>query len=256
MDVAAGSPAVARPGFVTGPREKAVGNAATTTTTSARPSLHAGIRHGPPGEGRLTAFLERFTLGETPTSGASDRSPNTPSSVTEDGEGRVGLHANSLAAQARTGSVISEGLDPILIQVTIPLPMPMIYAAFTDPTQIKNWLADDAHVTAEVGGTYHLSWKGTTPFESPGKIVRMTPDLDIGFSWFAPPPFERLMNHPEPRTQVYVRLQESPEGIDITLEHEGWGASGPWEEARSWHFHFWEERLTRLKDYLIKTAYG
>ena len=152
--------------------------------------------------------------------------------------------------------MISEGLDPILIQVTVPLPVPMIYAAFTDPTQLKNWLADDAQVTAEVGGTYHLAWKGKTPFSSPGKILRMTPGLDIGFSWFAPPPFERLMNHPEPRTQIYVRLQESPEGVDITLEHEGWGASEPWEEARSWHFHFWEDRLTRLKDYLIKSAYG
>ncbi|MGD0587511.1 MAG: SRPBCC domain-containing protein [Thermoplasmata archaeon] len=149
-----------------------------------------------------------------------------------------------------------EPLDPILIQVTVPLPIPMIYAAFTDAAQVKHWLADDAEVEARANGVYHLSWKGETSFESPGKILRMTPDLDIGFSWFGPPAFVRLMNEPEPRTQVYVRLQESPEGIDVTLEHEGWGASGEWEEARSWHFHFWEERLDRLKDYLIKTAYG
>ncbi|HLM70443.1 MAG TPA: SRPBCC domain-containing protein, partial [Thermoplasmata archaeon] len=124
--------------------------------------------------------------------------------------------------------MISEGLDPILIQVTIPLPIPMIYAAFTDPTQLKGWLADDAQVAPSIGGTFHLSWKGETPFDSPGKVVRMTPNLDIGFSWFAPPAYARLMNQPEPKTQVYVRLQESPEGIDITLEHEGWGASDEW----------------------------
>ena len=150
-----------------------------------------------------------------------------------------------------------EGLDPILIQVTIPLPVPMIYAALTDPEKVRGWLSDEAHVSAEVGGAYHLVWKGgAAPFESPGKITRMTPDVDLGFSWFAPPPFAKLMNQPEPRTEVYVRLQESPEGVDVTLEHEGWGASEPWEEARSWHFHFWDERLTRLKDYLIKAAYG
>jgi uncharacterized protein YndB with AHSA1/START domain len=152
--------------------------------------------------------------------------------------------------------VAEEGLDAILIQVTIPLPVPMIYAGFTDPTQLKGWLADDAKVSPAVGGAYHLAWKTPTAFESPGKIVRMTPDLDLGFSWYAPPQFDRLMNRPEPRTQVYVRLQESPEGVDVTLEHEGWGASEEWEEARSWHFHFWDERLTRLKDYLIKAAYG
>ncbi|HXY12159.1 MAG TPA: SRPBCC domain-containing protein [Thermoplasmata archaeon] len=149
-----------------------------------------------------------------------------------------------------------EGLDPILIQVTIPLPVPMIYSAFTDSGHVKGWLADEAQVTAEVGGAYHLAWKQPARFESPGKVVRMTPDVDIGFTWFAPPPFDQLMNQPSPLTQVYVRLQESPEGVDVTLEHEGWGATEPWEEARSWHFHFWDERLTRLKDYLIKLAYG
>ena len=151
----------------------------------------------------------------------------------------------------------SEGLDPILIQVTIPLPVPMIYAAFTDPEKMRGWLADEAQVSPHVGGAYHLLWKkGETPFESPGKVSRMTADVDIGFSWYAPPRFATLMNQPEPRTQVYIRLQESPEGVDVTLEHEGWGASEAWEEARSWHFHFWDEKLTRLKDYLIKTAYG
>jgi len=172
------------------------------------------------------------------------------------GKDRAALHANSLAVRARAAPVSPDGLDPILIQVTIPLPIPMIYAAFTDPAQLQHWLADGAKVTAEVGGDFHLSWKGPSPFESPGKVVRLNRDLDLGFTWYAPPQFERLMNHPAPRTQVYVRLQESPEGIDVTLEHEGWGESDTWEEARSWHFHFWDERLTRLKDYLIKTAYG
>ena len=154
------------------------------------------------------------------------------------------------------GAVTPEGLDPILIQVTIPLPVPMIYSAFTDPAKITSWLADGAQVKAELGGPYHLSWKSDPPFESDGKVTKVNPDVDIGFTWFGPPPFEQLMNHPAPQTQVYVRLQESPEGVDVTLEHEGWGASEPWEEARSWHFHFWDERLNRLKDYLIKAAYG
>ena len=149
-----------------------------------------------------------------------------------------------------------EGLDPILIQVTIPLPIPMIYSAFTEAEKVQHWLADEAHVSAVVEGPYQLKWTGPNGYESPGKVVRSSPDVDIGFTWYAPPPFARLMNHPTPRTQVYVRLQESPEGIDVTLEHEGWGENDAWEEARSWHFHFWDERLTRLKDYLIKTAYG
>jgi len=147
-------------------------------------------------------------------------------------------------------------LDAILIQVTVPLPIPMIFAAFTDSGQVKGWLADGARIDPKVGGEYVLEFTGETPFESAGKVLRLTPDVDIGFSWGAPKPFAALMNAPALKTQVYVRLQESPEGIDVTLEHGGWGAGESWEEARSWHFHFWDERLQRLKDYLIKAAYG
>ena len=150
-----------------------------------------------------------------------------------------------------------EPLDPILIQVTVPLPLPMIYAALTVPEQLQGWLCHHAEVGSTVGETYRLSFTEPTPFESAGKIVQRTSDLDLGFSWFGPPEFDTLMNRDAgPQGQVYLRLQESPEGVDVTLEHSGWGSGSGWEEARSWHFHFWEDRLSRLKDYLIKAAYG
>ncbi len=151
---------------------------------------------------------------------------------------------------------MDDALDAILIQVTIPLPVPMIYAAFIDPAQLSHWLADSARVVPKVGGDFSLTFAEPVAFTSAGTIDRMTADVDLGFTWEAPPEFASLMNGPPARTRVYVRLQESPEGIDITLEHEGWGSGAPWEDARSWHFHFWDERLQRLKDYLIRAAYG
>jgi uncharacterized protein YndB with AHSA1/START domain len=151
---------------------------------------------------------------------------------------------------------VEEPLDPILIQVTIPLPIGMIHAAFLQPDRLKQWLCDEANVEPRVGGSYTLRFTGTPAFESRGTVTHLTPDVDVGFGWQGPPPFGALMNEPEAKTNVYVRLQESPEGIDITLEHGGWGGSPAWEEARSWHFHFWDERLQRLKDYLIRDAYG
>lgn len=149
-----------------------------------------------------------------------------------------------------------EPLDPILIQVTIPLPIPMIYAAFTQGPQLESWLCDAARVEPKVGGAYELSWKEPTAFTSKGTIRQMTPDVDLEFGWTAPADFARWMNEPTPKTHVYVRLQESPEGIDVTLEHVGWGYGEPWEMARSWHFHLWEDRLERLKAYLMRVAYG
>ncbi len=149
-----------------------------------------------------------------------------------------------------------EPLDAILVQVTIPLPIPMIHAAFTDPRQLEGWLCDEALVSPKIGGEYRLTWRAPVAFESAGTVLQLTPDVDIGFSWYGPPEFDGLMNRPEPKTNVYVRLQESPEGIDVTLEHAGWGAGELWENARSWHFHLWDDRLQQLKDYLIKAAYG
>ncbi len=151
---------------------------------------------------------------------------------------------------------MDEALDPILIQVTIPLPIAMIHGALVDARRLEGWLCDKASVDPKVGGTFDLAFHGPPAFESRGTITQLTPDVDVGFRWQAPPPFDRLMNGPEPRTTVYVRLQESPEGVDVTLEQAGWGGTAEWEEARSWHFHFWEERLRRLKDYLIREAYG
>jgi uncharacterized protein YndB with AHSA1/START domain len=151
---------------------------------------------------------------------------------------------------------VDEAPDEILIQVCIPLPVPMIYAGFTDPKQVQGWLADSATIEAKAGGAYRLGWTSPQSYASEGTILRMTPDVDIDFSWQGPPEFASLMNGPEPKTHVYVRLQESPEGIDVTLEHFGWGPGEPWADARSWHFQFWDERLHRLKDYLIKAAYG
>ena len=146
--------------------------------------------------------------------------------------------------------------DPILIQVTIPLPTGMIYAAFTDATKVQEWLATRAEIEPREGGRYAITLAEGGPFESRGSIRSLTPDVDLGFDWQGPPEFAALMNGPPPATHVYVRLQESPEGIDVTLEHAGWGLGEAWEAARSWHFHFWDDHLHRLKDYLLKAAYG
>jgi len=148
-------------------------------------------------------------------------------------------------------------LDQILIQVTIPLPIPMIFKALVEEKQLAAWLCDRAVVEPRVDGRYELTFSnGPIPFTSLGRVTRITPDLELGFSWIVPPQFQAGLSSPEGRSEVYVRLQESPEGIDVTLEHGGWKESGAGEEARSWHFHLWDERLDQFKAYLVRAAYG
>jgi uncharacterized protein YndB with AHSA1/START domain len=161
-----------------------------------------------------------------------------------------------LKRAGRGRRVPSEELDPILIQVTVPLPTPMIFAGLTEPAHLAQWLCDRADVDLRIGGRYALHFTGDPTFTSAGHITHLAPDVEIGFTWLAPPAYATLMNLPEPKTHVYVRLQESPEGIDVTLEHNGWGSGDAWEEARSWHFHLWDGRLHDFKEHLLKAAYG
>ncbi|MCI4369189.1 MAG: SRPBCC domain-containing protein [Thermoplasmata archaeon] len=146
--------------------------------------------------------------------------------------------------------------DPIMIQVTVPLPIAMVYTAFIEPEKISGWMAEAAVVEPRVGGRYEITVTQGEPFASHGKVTMLTQDVDIGFSWEAPSQFASIMNLPHLKTSVYLRLQESPEGIDVTLEHSGWEGGDDWEDARSWHFHFWDDRLHRLRDFMLKAAYG
>lgn len=151
---------------------------------------------------------------------------------------------------------MAEDQDPILIQVTIQLPTAMILGAFTDATQLAGWLCARATVEPKPGGRYELDFSEPEAFTSHGTVTALTPEVDVGFSWEPPSRFRPLLASREEGSKVYVRLQESPEGIDVTLEHAPWGAGDEWEEARSWHFRLWDERLHRLKEFLLKAAYG
>jgi uncharacterized protein YndB with AHSA1/START domain len=161
-----------------------------------------------------------------------------------------------MAMLGSTGTMSVAELDAILIQVTVPLPIPMIFKALVEERQLEHWLCERAVVEPVVGGRYELAFtSGDLPFTSAGKVRRLTPDLDLGFSW-QPPPSHSEGIVPGGACEVYVRLQESPEGIDVTFEHGGWKDTEEGAEARSWHFHLWDERLDELKRYLIATAYG
>jgi uncharacterized protein YndB with AHSA1/START domain len=154
------------------------------------------------------------------------------------------------------GAAVFDEPDPILIQVTVALPMAFILAGFTDPKHLAAWLCASAEVDPRVGGRYELTFTEEAAFTSHGTVTRLTPEIDIGFTWEAPPAFAAFMNGPPTTTSIYVRLQDSPEGVDVTLEHVGWKKGDDWEEARSWHFRLWDDRLHRFKEYLLKAAYG
>ena len=144
--------------------------------------------------------------------------------------------------------------DDILIQVTPALPISDVWQGLVEPQHLEKWLAPRVHVEPEEGGAFELFWDSASPSQNSTegcRILRFRPEDELAFTWKGPPAFARLMNGPGDLTEVQIRVSPCPEGIDVTLEHRGWKAGPEWEEARSWHFHFWDDVLHRFKDYLM-----
>lgn len=144
--------------------------------------------------------------------------------------------------------------DDILIQVTPALPIADVWQGLIEAPHLEKWLAPKVKVDLREGGAFELFWEPANPTHNStlGCTITSLRDQDeIGFTWKAPPQFDRLMNHVTPLTDVQIRIAPCPEGIDVTLEHRGWRAGEAWEEARSWHFRYWDDTLHRFKDYLM-----
>jgi uncharacterized protein YndB with AHSA1/START domain len=144
--------------------------------------------------------------------------------------------------------------DDILLQVTPALPLPDVWEGIVRPEHLTRWLAPRVRVEPREGGPFELFWDPKDPSHNSTQgctVLRIREQDEIAFTWKGPPAFDALMNHGARLTEVQIRVAPCPEGIDVTLEHKGWQAGEAWEEARSWHVHYWDEVLHRLKDYLM-----
>lgn len=144
--------------------------------------------------------------------------------------------------------------DDIILQVTPKLPIGDVWTGLAQPEHMVKWLAPKVKFEPVVGGPFELFWDLGEPSKDSTegcKVLKFQEPDELAFTWRGPPRFAMLMNQGAPITEVYIRVAPCPEGIDVTLEHKGWGAGDAWEEARSWHFHFWEDVLQRYKDYVM-----
>jgi uncharacterized protein YndB with AHSA1/START domain len=144
--------------------------------------------------------------------------------------------------------------DDILLQVTPALPLPDVWDGIVRPEHLTRWLAPRVRIELREGGPFELFWDLNDPSRNSTQgctVLRVREQDELAFTWKGPPAFDSLMNRGTRLTEVQIRVAPCPEGIDVTLEHNGWQAGEAWEEARSWHVHYWDEVLHRLKDYLM-----
>jgi uncharacterized protein YndB with AHSA1/START domain len=131
-------------------------------------------------------------------------------------------------------------------------PPARVYAAWTDPTQLKEWWGPESVRTrnlvadARVGGKYR--WDLTNPEGEEmtvfGEYCELVPGKKIVFTW----KWDDDENWEEHNSVVTVELSDRDGGTEVRLVHE----KLPSEESRDRHNEGWNSVLDRLEKFFNK----
>jgi uncharacterized protein YndB with AHSA1/START domain len=136
------------------------------------------------------------------------------------------------------------------IRRLIKAPRDRVYAAWTDPGQLKEWFGpenvqtDDLVADVRVGGKYR--WDLTNAegekITCRGEYLELQPGRKIVFTWQFDDD-EAWENH---TSLVTVELSDRENGTEVRLRHERL----PSEESRDRHTEGWNSVLNKLESYL------
>ena len=131
-------------------------------------------------------------------------------------------------------------------------PRVRVYAAWTDPAQLKEWWGPESVRTrnlvadARVGGKYR--WDLTNPEGEEmtvfGEYRELVPGKKIVFTW----KWDDDENWEEHNSVVMVELSDRDGGTEVRLVHE----KLPSEESRDRHNEGWNSVLDRLEKFFKK----
>jgi uncharacterized protein YndB with AHSA1/START domain len=138
------------------------------------------------------------------------------------------------------------------IRRLIKAPRDRVYAAWTDPGQLKEWFGpenvhtNDLVADVRVGGKY---WWDLTNAEGEkitcrGEYLELEPDRKIVFTWQFDDD-EAWENH---TSIVTVELSDRENGTEVRLRHERL----PSEESRDRHAEGWNSVLNKLEKFFEK----
>ena len=131
-------------------------------------------------------------------------------------------------------------------------PRARVYAAWTDPTQLKEWWGPESVRTrnftadARVGGKYRWDLFNQEGEEMTvfGEYRELVPGKKIVFTW----KWDDDDNWEEHNSVVTVELSDRDGGTEVRLVHE----KLPSEESRDRHTEGWNSVLDRLEKFFNK----
>ena len=138
------------------------------------------------------------------------------------------------------------------IRRLIKAPRDRVYAAWTDPAQLKQWFGPEGVQTheliadARVGGEFRwdLTNSDGEKMTMRGEYRDLQPNRKVVFTWKWDDD-ENWENH---TSVVTVELEEAGGGTELRLRHE----QLPNEESRDGHNRGWNSALDKLEKFLRK----
>lgn len=119
----------------------------------------------------------------------------------------------------------------------------LVYEAFTNATDLQEWLCDYATVDPKPGGRIYLYWN--SGFYSAGEYTELKPDEKIVFTWDG---------RGEPAaTEIEVKLKRKKGCTLVQIAHKRVGTGAKWENVRREVRDGWESSLENLAS-VLKTG--
>jgi uncharacterized protein YndB with AHSA1/START domain len=136
------------------------------------------------------------------------------------------------------------------IRRTFKAPVAAVYAAWTDPEEVKQWMAPsddfgptDATIDLRVGGRYRFVMRGPDgEMHRVGGVYReIVPNRKLVYTW-------AWESTPERESLVMVEFRPAGEGSELVLTHTRFFDT----EARDRHGHGWNGCLERFSRYVSR----
>jgi uncharacterized protein YndB with AHSA1/START domain len=111
-----------------------------------------------------------------------------------------------------------------------------LYNAFTNATQLREWLCNVATVVPRPGGRIYLWWN--SGYYTSGEFTHTDTGKEVSFTWHG-------RGEPDP-TQVKVSFKAQDSSTLVSLDHSGMGTGDEWEQTISEIDKGWKTSLKNL----------
>ena len=128
----------------------------------------------------------------------------------------------------------------IVKAITLEAPPERVYRAFTDRSDLEQWLAEPYEIDAREGGKFSFGQKADGHLTH-GQFLSVEPNKKLVYSWgfavFDPKTGKPQSNWSDDTpTKVTVTFEKVGKGTKVTIKHEGFPAGDPmyWPHEVGW----------------------